>query len=302
MARRVLIIANPMAGRGRRGAARLRRVVEALERRGCFVAVRQTQAPGEAECLARNADPAFDVIVAAGGDGTVNEVVNGLGEARLLAVLPLGTGNVLANEIGMPRTPEAIARVIAEAPPRPIWPGRAGDRLFVAMAGIGFDAAVLSALDQRLKRRIGKLAFVWALLRCLHRFRDNNFIVELNGQSYRVASAIIANGRRYAGRFVVAPAARLAEPELHAVLFCGAGRAAALRGLAALALARLHRLKDVSVVAAAAPVTVSLGDDQEPGTACLVEIDGEVAGRLPITINIAERPLLLVQPRLPNLR
>ncbi len=142
MPRRILVIFNPAAGSARRRAQRLRRIIAELERRGCKVAVRPTQGPGDALRLARDADAHFDVIVAAGGDGTVNEVANGVFAAsRPLAVVPLGTGNVLANEIGLPRKPQDLARLIAEGAPQPLWPGRAGDRLFVAMTGIGFDAA-----------------------------------------------------------------------------------------------------------------------------------------------------------------
>jgi len=104
--RQILVIFNPAAGRGRNLAKRLSRVVAELEHQGFTVTVLTTQAPGDAERLAREADLAFDLIVAAGGDGTVNEVANGIFAApRPLAVLPLGTGNVLANEIGLPRDP-----------------------------------------------------------------------------------------------------------------------------------------------------------------------------------------------------
>ena len=118
MPRRILVIFNPAAGRERSRAKRLGRVVAELERRGCTVTVLSTRAPGDAERLAREADLAFDLIVAAGGDGTVNEVANGIFAAsRPLAVLPLGTGNVLANEIGLPRDPRRLARVIADGTP-----------------------------------------------------------------------------------------------------------------------------------------------------------------------------------------
>ena len=310
MARHILIILNPAAGLGRRRAARLRRVVAALAEHGCDVVVRETRARGDAERLARTAEPGFDLIVAAGGDGTVNEIVNGVYPAsRPIAVLPLGTGNVLANEIGLPRRPADLARVIAQAPPLPIWPGRAGGRLFVAMTGVGFDAEVLGALDEQLKRRLGKLAFVWAIFRCLCRYRSREFVVCADGGAVRAASAIITKGRLYAGRFMIAPAADLADPVLHAVLFRRAGRLAALRYLGATMLGVLHHLPDVTIlrarelsVAVAEPGPAKSGfaesGSAESGSAepRLVQIDGEIAGRLPITLEIAEQPLWLVQP------
>jgi diacylglycerol kinase (ATP) len=294
MRQRILIIANPAAGRGRQGDKRLQRVAAALEQRGCEVVVRRTQRSGDARRLAEGAEPDFELIVAAGGDGTVNEVVNGLcRSSRPLSVLPLGTGNVLANEIGMPYAPEALARVIAEAPPRPIWPGVAGDRLFVAMAGIGFDAEVLGALAAPLKRRIGKLAFVAAIASSLSHYRRREFIIGAIGAQQRAASIIVVKGRRYAGNFVIAPAARLAEPMLYVVLFRRAGRLAVLRGLAAIGLGVLHRLPDVSILAVPELEIAAQGDSDGPA---LVEIDGEVVGSLPITIGLAKTPLMLVQP------
>jgi diacylglycerol kinase family enzyme len=295
MRRRILIIVNPAAGRKRRSKTRLNRVVAALRRRGCEVALCMTHGPGDAERLARTADPAFEVIVAAGGDGTVNEVANGLRRrSRLLAVLPLGTGNVLANEIGMPHAPEALARVIAEAPAMPVWPGVAGNRLFLAVAGIGFDAEVLSALGAGLKRHIGKFAFGWAVALCLLRYRRREFVVGAAGAEHRAASVVVVKGRRYAGSFVVAPAARLAEPMLHVVLFRRAGRLATVRALAALVLGGLHRLPEVTVLAV--PSLEVAAAATGPSPAFPVEIDGELVAQMPIAFAIAETPLLLVQP------
>lgn len=295
MPRRILVIFNPAAGRGRSSAKRLSRVVAELERRGCTVTVLSTHAPVDAERLAREADLSFDVIVAAGGDGTVNEVANGIFAAsRPLAVLPLGTGNVLANEIGLPRDPRRLAQVIADGTPKPIWPGRAGDRLFLAMTGVGFDAEVLGALDPCLKRRLGKLAFIWAILLCLCRYRRGEFIVATESGVYRAASAIVTTGRLYAGRYVIAPDARLDAPLLHIVVFRKAGRLAVLRYLGAMLLGRLHCLADVSILTARC-LSVAAGDPAASGPS-MVEIDGEIRGRLPLAIEIAASPLLLIQP------
>jgi YegS/Rv2252/BmrU family lipid kinase len=293
--RRILVIVNPAAGRAARSAARLRRIVAELERLGCAVVIRRTGAPAEAERLAREAEAAFDLIVAAGGDGTVNEVVNGLaGSARPMAVLPLGTGNVLANVVGLPRRPEALARVIAAAPPQPIWPARIGDRLFVAMAGIGFDAEVVAALDHRLKRRVGKLAFALAILSCLRRYRRIELRVEVDGRAYRAASAIIVKGRCYAGRFVIAPEARLADPVLHVVLFHRAGRLVALSGIGAMILGLLPRLPGVSIIAARTVTVTADAADGEGRPLVPVQVDGEAGDPLPIAIEIGESPLFLV--------
>lgn len=301
MSRRILIILNPTAGRAGRSAKQLRRVVAELDRLGCRVVIRRTCASADAERLAREAEPAFDLIVAAGGDGTVNGVINGLaGSARPFAVLPLGTGNVLAHNIGLPRAASALAKLIAEAPPLPVWPARAGGRLFMAMTGVGFDAEVVRALDHRLKRRFGKLAFAWAILGCLRRYEKREFIVEADGGSHRVASAIIVRGPCYAGRFVIAPRARFTDPVLHVVLFSRTGRLMALRALAAMMLGVLPRLPEAATIVARR-VSVD-AEEAGSGRPSSVHIDGEIAGAPPISIVIADTPLFLVGQAGPAIR
>ncbi|HZU89799.1 MAG TPA: YegS/Rv2252/BmrU family lipid kinase [Stellaceae bacterium] len=300
--RRILVILNPVAGRRRRARRRLCRVLAELERLGCAVTVRPTAGAGDAARLARAAEPEFDLVVAAGGDGTVNEVANGLtsslanslanslgGSSRILGVLPLGTANVLARELGLPRHPKRLAALLARAAPRPIWPGRIGDRLFLCMGGIGFDAAVIARVDPALKRRFGKLAFVWAILASLVRHRPTPFTIDIDGARYRAGAAVIARTRFYAGRFVLAPAARAADPLLHVVLFPPARRGAVLCYLAAMALGVVHRMPRVAVVAGRAASLA--GGGEWPA-----QVDGEILAACPLSIAIADQPLSVLWP------
>lgn len=290
--RRVLIIVNPAAGGvGRRGR-RLDRIVAALKRRGCDAVVRPTAATsGDAERLAREAEADFEAIVAAGGDGTLNAVVNGAATSagRPVALLPFGTANVLAHEIGLPRDAERLADLIARGAARPVWPGTVGDRLFLTTASAGFDAEIVGGVDARLKRRLGRGAFAWAVVAGLVRYRAPRLIVRTGGAEYRAAGAIAAKGRCYAGRFVIAPGADLAEPMLDLVLLLRSGRLATLRYLVALLLGRAGRGRGVAVIRTRS--AVFCGDS--PG---LVQADGEPAPALPVRIGIAEQPLWLIVP------
>ncbi len=288
MPRRVLIIVNPDAGRAAAKRRHLGGVVAALQALGCAVEIREAPRAGDAENLARNAEPEFDVIVAAGGDGTIAAVVNGLAAApRTLAILPLGTANVLAAEIGLPRRAAALAQVIAEAPALPVWPGRIDGRLFLTSAGSGFDADVVAAVDRRLKRRIGKAAFVWAALTCLFRYRERRLIVTADGVEHRASEVIATTGPLYAGRFVIAPEARLDEPVLHLVLLQQGGRGDVLRHYLAMLTGRLPRARGVTIITAR-EVTIA----EEAGAP--VQVDGDAAARLPIGLGVAERPIPLV--------
>lgn len=285
--RRLLVIYNPVAGWRRR--RRFVRVIALLRERGCALDVRPTAGPGDAEVLARAAAPGrYDLVVAAGGDGTINEVINGLAGSDLpLALLPLGTANVLAAEIGLGASAAAVAEAIAQAPPRPVFIGDANGRRFALMIGVGFDARVVEGLDLGLKRALGKVAYVLSAFRQFLRYRPRRYQVEIDGRTFPATSVVIAKGHYYGGRFVVAPAARLDEPSLHVALFERAGRWNLLRYALALLGNRLDRLPDVRIVPAVA-VKVS----GEPGEA--IQADGDLLARLPLRVTLVKQPIALV--------
>jgi diacylglycerol kinase (ATP) len=289
--RRALIIVNPAAGRSRSQGRRLDRVIAALERRGCVVVLRRAGPEGgDVERLAREAEADFDIIVAAGGDGTINAVVNGLAAApRTVALLPFGTVNVLAREIGLPHDPDRLADLIATGSARPIWPGCVGGRLFLTMASSGLDAETVAAVNPRLKHHVGRLAFAWPILLGLWRYRRRELCVQVAGVDHRVAMVIAAKGPLYAGSWVIAPQADLAEPMLDLVLLQRSGRLAVSRYLGALMLGRLPQRTDITILRCR-EAFVSAAE------AIRVQADGEIVGRLPIRIGIAEQPLRLVQP------
>lgn len=290
--RRVLIVANPAAGRAGSARRRLARTVAALERRGCAVELRRGGVEsGGVERLAREAEPEFEAVVAAGGDGTVNAAANGLAAMpRPMAVLPFGTANVLARAVGLPRDPEALAELIVAGEAQPIWPGTVGDRLFLAMASSGFDAEIVAAVNPRLKRRLGRGAFACAMAARFARYRHQELHVRVDGAEYRASTLIATTGRFYAGPFVIAPAADPAERILDLLLFARAGRVAGLRYLGALVIGRIAQRRDIVFLRA----REALLSSAEPVS---VQADGEPLGTLPVRIAIADRPIPLIRPR-----
>ena len=290
--RRVLIIHNPTAGRHKR--RRLLRVVERLERLGCVTTVTETRCRGDAEMIAGRASRNdHDVVVAAGGDGTVNEVLNGLTLCEggpALGVIPLGTANVLACEIGLaPRDAEQIARTIAFGPARRVHLGLANCRRFLLMAGAGLDAQVVAGVNIALKRHAGKLAYVVEGMKQAVSYDFPLLTIRADGLTYEGRMVVACKGRFYGGPFIAAPEADLEAPVLEVCILPAAGVSGMLRYGLALPLGKLPDLPEVQVISARSIVIT--GPRGAP-----VQGDGDILARLPVEISIAEETVDLVCP------
>jgi len=298
----VFLIRNPTAGRRRRGLVDA--VVRHVRAAGWTVEVVDTAAIGDARQFAETCDAArYGVIAVAGGDGTINEVVNGLARrcdaAPPLAIVPLGTANVLAHELGLDFKAASIAQTLIGGRVALVYPGEAsgdGDpRCFSLMAGAGFDAKVVAGVSTSLKRRFGKVAYVWRSLVEARRYRPVRYAVEIDGTHYEAASVIVTRGRHYAGPYVVAPQAALSEPLLHVCLFERWGRSQTLRFGLALLLGRLPRTGGYRVVSGH-DVRLSVLNDAGERRRQPVQIDGDDALTLPVSIAVASSAIRLLQP------
>lgn len=253
-----------------------------------------TRGPGDAVVLAAEAAEAgIATVVAAGGDGTVNEVVNGLAQAGRfpvvprLGVIPLGTVNVFAKELRLPadlgRAWECI-RAGRTARIDLAWARHAeGRRWFVQMAGAGLDSHAISRVDWGLKKKVGPLAYVWAGLRTLCGplgvIRVGGGPEPLSGQL-----ALVGNGRYYGGRFPMFPDADLADGRLDLALFERANVLTMTRAAVALATGRLLHLSGIRHQSA--PSFRFEADVPTP-----FQVEGDNIGRLPVEFGL--QPLAL---------
>ncbi len=304
LGRRLLVIHNPTAGR--RARRRFDRTIGALSALGCEIRIRRTGGRGDAESFARDAARTGDVdrVVAAGGDGTVNEVVNGLagglaGTPLPLAILPLGTANVLATEIGLSRDPARLAETIAGAEPRPVCLGRISpesdrSRMFAMMAGVGFDAHAVAGISHPLKRILGRGAYYAEILRQLVTFPFPTYRVSVDGTTHEAVSLVVAKGRYYGGRYVLAPEARLEDPRFHVCLFQRGGIRAALGYGLALQRGRIGESADFRIVAGCRVVIEA--PPGSPRQADPLQADGDIVSELPVVIETAPAALHLVMP------
>jgi diacylglycerol kinase (ATP) len=294
------LIVNPTAGTVKQ--RRLDRAFRRLAERGVEIVVRETTRRGDAEDFAREAarnDPNAAAVIAAGGDGTINEVANGLiagragsaqaGSGPALGVIPLGTANVLAAELGLPSDPVGAADAIALGARRTIHLGLCNERYFLMMCGVGFDARVVAAVRPAVKRQLGKGAYVLETLAEMLRHPGTRYQVEIDGAIQDAASAIVANGHFYAGRFVVAPDARLDDPGLDVCVFPGGRRIDAMRYATALTLGRLQRQPDLSL--RPGRLIVVDGPVGDP-----IQGDGDTIGHLPARIIAGAATLDVLAP------
>ena len=280
---KVRVIYNPAAGGGRDRV--LQRVVVALERRGVAAEVYRTRGPGDAtQWLRQQSHDGIDMVIAVGGDGTTNEVINGLPSDLPLGVFATGTANVLAQELALPADPEQAAAVIAEGRNLLVWPGRLNERRFVMMAGIGYDAWVVEGVNLAIKQRFGKLAYVLSMLANIGRYGRQRFQVMVDGQVESCYSLVVTNGRCYGGSFILSPQARIDAPRFQVLMFQAPGVRALLATLLRLPFGRMETAPGVVSVPATRVEVRADGD--EP-----VQTDGDLAGRLPALLEVDTVPV-----------
>lgn len=280
------LIFNPTAGGGRSLSAASEARAH-LERSGLEVEVRTTQAPREATFIAQELATSVDAIVVVGGDGTVNEVINGLAAHTVpLGIVPAGTVNVLALELAIPFNVRKACEIIARGRTLTLDLGRVDGRRFVLMVGVGLDALTIRELDLGAKQRYRELAFVWTGLRSYLRHPPIEFPVLVDGERYAATYAVVGNTRYYGGRFGVTVRADPTDGLFDVLLYRDRGFGPAAAFWAGVPLGMHVRDPGVTYlrgrhVAFEAP---------EDGIVWF-QTDGELAGRLPAVVDIEDKAL-----------
>lgn len=292
--RNAALIYNPLSGRLRWKRQRdLDRATHLLDAYGIRIVRIPTTGAGSATALAREQVAAGrDLIIACGGDGTVNEVVNGMAGSRVpLALLPAGTGNVLAKELGLPWDIWRAAEYIPAGEVRRIALGRAGERYFICMAGVGVDANIVYRLSVKTKLSLGMLAYWIESFRQLLAYEFPLFSVRVEGQSFQAALLIVSRTKNYGGPVQLTRRADLFSDEFEVCLFQRRNRFLYLLYFLALQMGLLERFRDVRFLR-------TRRVEAQPGNQRIqVQVDGELAGALPMDFVIVPEALSLLVPR-----
>jgi diacylglycerol kinase (ATP) len=279
------------------GGRLIGRVLKVLAHAGHQVTVKPTPGPSAAAGLARESIAAgADLIAVLGGDGTINEVAEGMIGSRVpLGILPGGTANVLACELRLAGKPDRVAGRLADLQPRRIAVGRVhcagvSPRHFLAMAGVGLDAHIVYGLSPGAKKRWGKLAY-WAggfsqIGRTLEEFD-----VEIDGRTYRSSFALLTKVRNYGGDLEIARHVNILDHQFEVVLFAGSSPSRYLKYLTGVAINRLDGMSGVTILQARQACLRGQADERVH-----VQIDGEYAGQLPAQVEMVPDALTLLMP------
>ena len=295
---RICVIFNP-AARGNK-ARRFKKFLSELSQQ---CALKATSAPGDARRLAQAAvATGYDVVVAAGGDGTVNEVLNGIGDEEdgfqraRLGVLPLGTVNVFARELKIPLRLEHAWRLLKQARETKIdlglaeytEDGKLQRRYFMQLGGAGLDARAIELVSWKLKKSAGPLAYVVAGFQALTE-KQPTITASANGQKIEGELALFGIGKYYGGSFDVFPEADMRDGRLDVCAFPKVNIAALLKlipGFLARRKFSEHRVRRLS--GARIEFTSNLS--------AAFELDGEWVGNLPATFSVQRQQLRVVVP------
>lgn len=272
--------------------------MEILRKDGHQVTVAPTTGPRMAGALAReHVEAGADLVLAAGGDGTINEVAEGLvGTDVPLGILPAGTANVLATEMKLGSRLERVAAALGECRPYRIpighvtCEGGTVSRHFLLMAGIGLDAHIVYRVSGPLKAATGKFAY-WVAGWSLLGRRLIEFPVEMNGSRRTCSFALASKVRNYGGDFEIARDVRLFDDRFEVVLFEGRSTLPYVKYFGALMLNRLSGMNGVTVERAQC-LRFLAPEDQR----VYLQIDGEFAGHLPAELRIVPDALTLLVP------
>lgn len=289
---RARIVLNPLAGNAE-DIGGVNAALDVWRARGWEVDVTPTAYAGHAIELAREAAAQkYDVVIAAGGDGTVNEVVNGIARSRTaLAVLPVGTGNVWVRELKLPLRPDAAAASLDMSNIVDLDLGMAGERYFLLMAGVGFDAAVTQAVQPEAKRKLGLLAYIVQAFAVARDIRGTPTRIVIDGRQVRgrVLMVVIGNSRLYGGFLQITHHANLTDGLLDVAVIKGQDVRSAPLHILSILLRRYNLNPDMDYYRAR---EVQIGG----ATPLAVQVDGDPIGHTPMSFQVAPGALRALVP------
>ena len=285
---RVCVILNPAAK-----SERARQLKDKVRRMARGATLKLTEGPGDAEAQAERAvQQGYEVIVAAGGDGTINEVVNGLEEAGdrvALGILPIGSVNVFSMELGIPGQIDRAWEIIAEGHTRKVDVASANGHRFIQLAGVGLDAQIVENTAWESKKLLGPLSYVLTATQMMGRKPPKIRVHSEGGKTVEGSFVLIGNGKFYGGPFSIFKEAKLDDGLLDVCVFQQQTPLAMARYFQGILTGSHMKFDDVRYFQT--PRVEIEADEKVP-----IEVDGELLGNLPCEFKIEPRQLRVLAP------
>lgn len=285
--KKICIIFNPKAGSSK--LAKLNKIIAELNKNN-IVTLFETTAEGDATNIARSESARFDIVVAAGGDGTINEVVNGIDPNTPLAIIPMGTANIVAIEAGISNNSKAICAAINQGKTKKAYASTINNKKFILMAGIGYDAKVVNNINPKLKKVFGKLIFALEGLKQFFKLKEFNITVTSNNQTHYANWVLITNAKYYAGPHSITKRTNIFNEDLVCYLFQDLTKLSFLYNLFLIIFfGDLSKSKKIKTIH-------SSSFDISSQHTTPIQCDGEPFGYLPATVQTNKEFINLIIP------
>ena len=282
---KIAIIYNPNAG-----SAKIKKLLKIKERLSLksSVTIYDTQKPGDATSIAKRECKNFDIIVAAGGDGTINEVINGIDVNTKLGIIPLGTANILAIEAGIKNDVKSICKLIEKGNTKKIYISNINDKKFFLMAGIGYDGDIVHKMKTSLKKIFGKAMFGFLGLLEFFKLKKYNIKVETESETAFGNWVLVTNSKHYAGPYKITKSTSIFNDSIVCYVFNDLSRLGFLYYIFLIIFyGDLSRSKKVTKIISK---NIKISSKEKINVQC----DGEKYGNLPIEINFSSEVVNLL--------
>jgi diacylglycerol kinase (ATP) len=282
---KIAIIYNPNAG-----SAKIKKLLKIKERLSLksSVTIYDTQKPGDATSIAKRECKNFDIIVAAGGDGTINEVINGIDINTKLGIIPLGTANILAIEAGIKNDIKSICKSIEKGVTKKIYISNINNKKFFLMAGIGYDGDIVHKMKPSLKKIFGKAMFGFLGLLEFFKLKKYNIKVETESETAFGNWVLVTNSKYYAGPYKITKSTSIFNDSIVCYVFNDLSRLGFLYYIfLILFYGDLGRSTKITKIVSK---NIKISSKEKINVQC----DGEKYGNLPIEINFSSESVNLL--------
>jgi diacylglycerol kinase (ATP) len=292
--KRGLLIYNPIAGqRDRR--RQMNALIDRQRRRGLELVNAPTSGRGDATEIVRTfLKKGIDLVAVCGGDGTMSEVAAGLAGTKVpLGILPAGTSNVLAIELGIPATLARAEDLLLTGSPAAFRLAQAEDRPFLLWAGAGIDARVMGRMNLVMKRRLGRAGIFFTAASQFFQYEFPNLEVEIDGAAHEATYAVVCRARHYAGRWIIAPQARFGSDMFEVLLFAHRDRAKLFQLFVAMQQGRAaHVTEGLARIVPGRNVTIRSRESYP----VQIQLDGDCVLQTPVRCHVGEDTVRILVP------